>query len=59
MTRASVLQEVRQMRFEEVYARRSRRELSVAEAAEWLGITERTFRRWKDRYEAEGVAGGR
>jgi hypothetical protein len=21
-----------------------------AEAAEWLGITERTFRRWKDRY---------
>lgn len=57
MTRATVLQEVRQMRFEEVYARQSRRELSMAEAAEWLGITERTFRRWKDRYEAEGVAG--
>jgi transposase len=57
MTRATVLQEVRQMRFEEVYARQSRRELSMAEAGEWLGITERTFRRWKDRYEAEGVAG--
>lgn len=57
MTRATVLQEVRQMRFEEVYARRARRELSMGEAAEWLGITERTFRRWKDRYEAEGVAG--
>lgn len=57
MTRATVLQEVRQMRFEEVYARQSRRELSMVEAAEWLGITERTFRRWKDRYEADGAAG--
>jgi transposase len=45
------------MRFEELYARRQRRELTMAEAAEMLGITERTFRRWSDRYEAEGVAG--
>jgi transposase len=57
MTRATVLQEVRQMRFEELYERRQRRELTMAEAAEMLGVTERTFRRWGDRYEAEGTAG--
>ena len=50
MTRATVLQEVRQMRFEELYERRQRRELTMAEAAEILGVTERTFRRWGDRY---------
>lgn len=57
MTRATVLQEVRQMRFEELYARRQRRDLTMAEAAEMLGVTERTFRRWSTRYEAEGVTG--
>ena len=55
MTRATVLQEVRQMRFEELYARRQRRELTMAEAAELFGVTERTFRRWSVRYEAEGA----
>jgi hypothetical protein len=34
MTRATVLQEVRQIRFEELYVRRQCRELSMAEAAE-------------------------
>lgn len=29
----------------------------MAEAAEILGVTERTFRRWSTRYEADGVAG--
>jgi transposase len=57
MTRARVLQEVRQMRFEELYERRHRRELTMVEAAEILGVTERTFRRWSTRYEADGVAG--
>ena len=57
MTRATVLQEVRQMRFEELYERRQRRELTMAEAAEMLGVTERTFRRWRDRYEADGAEG--
>jgi hypothetical protein len=36
MTRAIVLQEVRQMRFEELYARRQRRELTMVDAAEML-----------------------
>lgn len=57
MSRTTVLQEVRHMRFEELYERRQRRELTMAEAAEMLGITERTFRRWKGRYETEGAAG--
>ena len=30
--------------------------MSQAEAAEVLGVSERTFRRWRDRYEAEGAA---
>lgn len=45
------------MRFEELYTRRQRRELTMAEAAEMLGVTERTFRRWSTRYEAEGTEG--
>ena len=57
MTRARVLQEVRQMRFEELYERRQRRTLTMVEAAEMLGITERTFRRWSGRYHAEGAEG--
>ena len=31
--------------------------MSQAEAAEVLGVSERTFRRWRDRYEAEGAEG--
>ncbi|HEU5409109.1 MAG TPA: ISNCY family transposase [Nitrospira sp.] len=31
--------------------------LTMAEAAEILGISERTFRRWRDRYQREGAAG--
>ena len=57
MTRARILQEVRQMRFEELYARQQRRTLTMAEAAEMLGVTERTFRRWSGRYDAEGADG--
>jgi len=45
------------MRFEELYERRHRRELTMAEAAEMLGVTERTFRRWSVRYEAGGRDG--
>ena len=32
-------------------------ELSQLEAAELLGMSERTFRRWSRRYEEEGEAG--
>jgi transposase len=57
MTRARIRQEVRQMRFEELYARRQRRDVTMAEAAEMLGVTERTFRRWSDRDDTEGAEG--
>lgn len=45
------------MRFEELYERQQRRTLTMAEAGEMLGVTERTFRRWRSRYEADGAAG--
>jgi transposase len=45
------------MRFEELYERRQQRILTMAEAGEMLGVTERTFRRWSGRYHAEGAEG--
>ena len=57
MDRTEALQEVRQMRFEEIYDRHRRGRLSGLEAAEWLGVSERTFRRWRGRYETEGAGG--
>jgi transposase len=45
------------MKFEDVYGRWQQRRLSQAEAAEILGMSERSFRRWRGRYEGEGVAG--
>ncbi len=50
MTRATVLQEVRQMRFEELYEQRQRRTLTRGEAADILRITERAFRCWSGRW---------
>ena len=44
MGRAGVLQGVRQMRFEGLLERHERGELSQEEAAEMLGVSERTFR---------------
>jgi transposase len=45
------------MKFEEVYERTCRAVLSSGEAAEVLGVSERTFRRWRGRFEAEGAEG--
>lgn len=57
MSRTKVLQEVRKMRFEELYEKRQKGRLTMAEAAEVLGIDERTFRRWSRRYETGGAEG--
>ena len=57
MEMARVLREVRLMRFEEVYDRRLGGRLTVCEAADILGIDERTFRRWNRRYEENGAEG--
>jgi transposase len=45
------------MRFTDVLGRSERSELSQMEAAELLGISERTFRRWRDRHRDHGLAG--
>lgn len=45
------------MRFEGVLDRSDRSEFSQAEAAELLGVSKRTFRRRRERYREEGVAG--
>jgi len=57
MRRTEVLQGLRRMRFEDIYGRWRERRLSQAEAAEILGMSERTFRRWRDRYDADGLEG--
>lgn len=57
MDRARIHEGVRRMRFADVLGRTERSELSQMEAAELLGISERTFRRWRDRYHEEGLAG--
>jgi transposase len=57
MDRARVHEEVRQMRFEGLLERHERGELSQGEAAEMLGMGERTFRRWRDRLRDEGPSG--
>jgi len=57
MRRTEVLQGLRGMKFEEVYDRFHRRRLSAMDAAEWLGVSERTFRRWRGRFDAEGLDG--
>lgn len=57
MRRTEVLQGIRRMKFAELLGRVERRELRQAEAAEVLGMSERTFRRWRERYEAEGAEG--
>jgi transposase len=57
MDRARIHEGIRRMRFEDVLGRAERSELSQMEAAELLGISERTFRRWRDRHRELGVAG--
>ena len=48
---------VRMARFLTLHHRWESAELNQAEAAELLGVSERTFRRWRDRYDEEGGAG--
>ena len=57
MKRTGVLQGVRMLKFRDVFGRWQKGRLSESEAAELLGVTERTFRRWRRRYEGEGEGG--
>ena len=57
MRRTEALEGVRRVMFRSVFDRYSSNELNQMEAAELLGISERTFRRWCWRYEDGGEAG--
>lgn len=51
MNWTGLLQEIRMVRFEDIYDRFSAGRLSTLEAAERLGVSERAFRRQRTRYE--------
>lgn len=57
MNRTALLQEIRKMRFEEAYTSWQAKRLTQEEAARLLGVCERTFRRYIDRYEEAGLDG--
>ena len=57
MRRTELLQEVRKMRFEEVCGIWKESKITQESAARMLGVCERTFRRYLDRYAEEGLEG--
>ena len=57
MDRARIHEGIRRMRFEALLERQEEGALSQVEAAELLGMSERSFRRWRDRLREEGEAG--
>ena len=57
MNRAAWLQDRRMQKFRDVLGRWEAGELSMMEAGELLGMSERQFRRYRDRYEEDGLAG--
>lgn len=57
MRRTEALQGVRMVMFLNLLSRWESAELNQAEAAELLGVSERTFRRWTRAYEEDGEAG--
>ena len=57
MDRARINEGIRRMRFEELLDRHERGDFGQETAAEMLGISERTFRRWRDRLRDEGPSG--
>jgi len=57
MKRAAWLQDHRMRKFRDVLSRWEGGDLSMMEAGELLGMSERQFRRYRDRYEEEGLEG--
>lgn len=57
MNRTTWLQDRRMEKFSDVLSRWKARELSGQEAGEILGCSERQFRRYRQRYEEEGLQG--
>ena len=57
MDRTRIDEGVRRMRFASLLERQEGERSRKAEAAELLGVSERTFRRWRERYREEGDGG--
>jgi hypothetical protein len=57
MRRTEAHQGMRMIKFSSILSRYEAAEFSQLEAAELLGVGERTFRRWRVRFEDEGEAG--
>ena len=57
MNRTTWLQDRRMQKFRDVLSRWERKELSAMEAGEILGCSERQFRRYRARYEEDGLEG--
>ena len=57
MRQSKVLQEIRMMRFEEAYSQWTEGRLTQEEAAQILGVCDRTFRRYINRYHEDGLEG--
>ena len=57
MRRAEILEGVRMLKLRDVLSRWEAKQISQLEAAELMGVSERTFRRWTRRFEEEGEAG--
>ena len=57
MSRTTLLQERRMQTFQNVLGHWQARRLSALEAAELLGMSERSFRRYRRRYEDDGLDG--
>lgn len=57
MNRTAWLQETKLMRFEEAYTSWQEKRLTQEEAASLLGVCERSFRRYINRFEEDGLQG--
>src|SRR5208283_5492961 len=57
MDTARIREGIRKMRFSSIWDRWESGEIGQDAAAELLGMSVRSFQRWKERYEAEGEAG--
>lgn len=57
MNRAAFVERLKQMRFEEAYESYQAKRLTQEEAARLLGVCSRSFRRYMNRYEEQGIEG--
>src|SRR5438477_5240366 len=57
MRRAEILEGVRMLKLRDILPRWEVKQISQLEAAELMGVSEQTFRRWTRRFEEEGEAG--